>query len=209
MGAALYVSFAGIDTYSTAYKALDLAPSKTVTAAVAEGKTDRLRPILTTRSTRDEIEASVMEAVGGSNVIRNATFVRVNATLGTSETVLTDDVADYQPQDYFDAVEDEIASTSLVSLDVMGEPVDAQVAVTTSALPPEFVPGRYIDDAAAASFAALGISEGAQDYAMAYASISGTPFDMAFPSMGVAENVTVVSKNTRGRRRPAGHRADR
>lgn len=195
MGAALYVSFAGIDSFSTAYKALDLAPSKTVSAAVAEGKTDRLRPILTTRSTRDEIEASVMEAVGESNVIRNARFVRVNATLATSETILTDDVVAYQPQDYLDAVESEIAATSLVSLDVMGEPVDAEVAVNTSALPLEFVPARSIDDAAAASFAAIGVSEVKQDYTMAYASMPGTSYDMASPSLGVAENVTVVPKN--------------
>ncbi|MEQ9637760.1 MAG: M23 family metallopeptidase [Devosia marina] len=196
MGAALYVSFAGVDSFSTAYKALDLAPSEIMTASVAEGKTDRLRPILTTKSTREEIEASVMEAVGGSNVIRNATFVLVKATLATSETVLTDDVAAYQPQDYLDAVEDEIASTSLVSLDVIGEPVDAEVVVTTSLLPSEFVPGGYIDDAAAASFASIGISESVQDYAMAYASMSDNPYDIASPSMGVAENVTVVPKNT-------------
>ncbi|WP_162783655.1 M23 family metallopeptidase [Devosia naphthalenivorans] len=195
MGAALYVSFAGVDSFSTAYKALDLAPSEAVVAAVAEGKTDRRRPVLTTRSSRDEIEASVLEDVGGTNLIRNTTFVRVNATLATSETILTDDVAAYEPQNYLGAVVDDVGSALTVSLDVMGEPVDAEVVVTSSALPPGFVPAQYIDDTAAASFAAVGISELAADYTLAYASVQGSVYDLA-PSMGVAENVTVVPKNS-------------
>lgn len=195
MGAALYVSFAGVDSFSTAYKALDLAPSGTAVAVVAEGKTDRRRPVLTTRSTRDEIEASVLENVGGTSLIRNTTFVRVNATLATSETILTDDVAAYEPQDYLGAVEDDVGSAVTVSLDVMGDPVDAEVAITSSALPLGFVPAQYIDDTAAASFAAMGISELPTDYALAYASVPGSVYDLA-PPMGMAENVTVVPKNS-------------
>lgn len=193
MGAALYVSFSGIDSFSTAYKAMDIAPERP--PAAADGKTDRMRPVLTTTATRDEIETSVLETGAGTDIIRNTTFVRVNATLATSETALTDDVAAYAPGDYINAVEEDIGSTIDVSLDVVGEPVDAEVTMVTSAFPTGYVPLPAIDDADAASFVAIGASEPGQDYALAYAAPGGAFDGVTTTTMGVAENVTVVPRS--------------
>lgn len=193
MGAALYVSFSGIDSFSTAYKALDIVVEQS--PAAAEGKTDRRRPVVATTSTRDEIETSVLETGSGTDIIRNTTFVRVNATLATSETALTDDVAAYDPGDYLDAVEDDIGSSVKVSLDVVGEPVDAEVAIVTSAFPSNYVPFPAIEDADAASFVGIGVSEPGQDYALAYAPPAGPVDGAIVTTMGIAENVTVVPRS--------------
>jgi murein DD-endopeptidase MepM/ murein hydrolase activator NlpD len=193
MGGALYVSFAGVDSFSTAYKALDIPPSNT-SAVVAEGKTSRQRPVLATKSTRDEIEASVMEPGPGGDIIRNATFVRVNATLATSQTILTDDVAGYEPENYLDAVENDIGLPATVSLDVVGEPVDAEVVISRSNLPMDYVPERSVDDLTAASFAAIG-SDIVGDTALAYAPLMDSGEPVKGLMIGLAENVTVVPKS--------------
>ena len=194
MGAALYVSFADIASYSTAYKSL--AVERRTAPAAAEGKTSRARPLLETRSDREIVVASVLASDGGSGMIRNASFVRVSATLATSQTALTDDIVVYSPETYIEALpEDDFSQVAQqISTDIVGAP-SAEVSITYTTLPSGYVPRPTISDALAAAHVGSLTSPdyAAPDVALAYfgadASLSaGTPL------VGVAENVTVVPK---------------
>ncbi|UYO00876.1 MAG: M23 family metallopeptidase [Devosia sp.] len=196
MGAALYVSFSDIEGYSTAYKSLEV--ERDVPPAAADGKTSRARPVLETRSDREVVSASVMASDGASEVIRNASFVRVSATLATSQTALTDDVVAYSPENYIEALPDDAFSEVAIqiSTDVLGAPA-AEVSISYAALPSGYVPRRAISDAIAAAY--VGATSWG-DYsepgvAMAYFGSDATARASA-PLAGMAENVTVVPKTT-------------
>ena len=90
MGAALYVSFQGQDTFSTAYAALNLAAPRIDQPLATDltSKTSRLRPVAATRSDREIIEAATRQLVDGREIIRNQPFVRISATLGSVIAVL-------------------------------------------------------------------------------------------------------------------------
>ena len=81
MGAALYVSFQGQDTFSTAYEALQIAvtpePSFPTNLSI---KTNRVRPVAQTRSELETIEASIKENVDGRDIIKKQPFSRLSAT---------------------------------------------------------------------------------------------------------------------------------
>ena len=78
MGAALYVSFQGQDTFSTAYEALQIVTRQPVTATDLSTKTNRVRPVAQTRSEREIVEASIKETIDG----RDIQVVRVNEEHG-------------------------------------------------------------------------------------------------------------------------------
>ena len=59
MGAALYVSFQGQDTFSTAYEALQIVTSDSETTTDLINKTNRVRPITQTKSETEIVEASI------------------------------------------------------------------------------------------------------------------------------------------------------
>ena len=90
MGAALYVSFQGQDTFSTAYEALQLARPQQEPVAPTDmsAKSSRVRPVAATRSDSEIIEASIRETVDGRDMIRNQAFMRIRATLATAATSL-------------------------------------------------------------------------------------------------------------------------
>ena len=103
MGAALYVSFEGQDTFSTAYEALQLITRSADEVADSEVKGNRLRPVARTRSELEIVEASIRETVDGRALIRKQPFVRVRATLATAATALSEDIPDYDPVAMIDA----------------------------------------------------------------------------------------------------------
>ena len=71
MGAALYVSFKGQDTFSTPYAALTISvPDAGLPPTDAAIKADRMRPIVKTRSDMQIIEASIRELVDGRAMIK-------------------------------------------------------------------------------------------------------------------------------------------
>lgn len=210
MGAALYVSFQGQDTFSTAYEALQISrpPSDALTPTDLSAKSSRLRPVTATRSELEVIEASIRETVDGRDMIRNQPFLRIRATLATAPTSLSEGVPDYDPVAILNATQPMTASSELdINTDVYGAEVEGEVAVKLAAMPMSFVPPRAISDQSAAEYVrnvveATFFSEDAPPPAMAYAAIAASVRDLGLVSGagtlgGVAENVTVVPQTTR------------
>ena len=206
MGAALYVSFQGQDTFSTAYAALNLAAPRVEQPLATDltSKTSRLRPVAATRSDREIIEAATRQIVDGREIIRNQPFVRISATLATTATSLSADVPAYDPVAILNKAQPLTSATLDIATDVYGTDVDGEVTVNQSAMPESFVPARSISDQGAADFvramvgAPFTIDGGSP--ALAYAALAPTLQDLADSRSdmvaGVAENVTIVPKTT-------------
>ena len=209
MGAALYVSFQGQDTFSTAYEALQLARPKAEAQAPTDmsAKSSRVRPVAATRSDLEVIEASIRETVDGRDMIRNQPFVRIRATLATAATSLSEGVPDYDPVAILNATQPMEASTGSMDIntDVYGAEVEGEVAVKLAAMPMTFVPPRAISDQSAAEYVRSAVEATFYDDAasptLAYASLGPSVRDLGLATDagtlgGVAENVTVVPKTT-------------
>ncbi|MCP8885336.1 M23 family metallopeptidase [Devosia sp. XJ19-1] len=206
MGAALYVSFQGQDTFSTAYAALNLAAPRIDQPLATDltSKTSRLRPIAATRSDREIVEAATRQMVDGREIIRNQPFVRISATLATTSTALSADVPAYDPVAILNKTQPLTSAALDIATDVYGTDVDGEVAVNQTEMPASFVPSRAVSDQAAADFvrgmanAQFSIDGGTP--ALAYAALAPTLRDLATTEAasvnGVAENVTVVPKTT-------------
>ncbi|QDZ11691.1 M23 family metallopeptidase [Devosia ginsengisoli] len=208
MGAALYVSFQGQDTFSTAYEALQLSRPETeaLTPTDLSAKSSRLRPVTATRSDLEVIEASIRETVDGRDMIRNQPFVRIRATLATAPTSLSEGVPDYDPVAILNATQPIPATANIdVNTDVYGAEVEGEVAVRLAAMPMTLVPPRAISDQSAAEYVrsvveATFFSDSAPT--MAYAALGPSIRDLGLVPgsntlAGVAENVTVVPQTTR------------
>ena len=207
MGAALYVSFQGQGTFSTAYEALQLI-TREDSASIEETrvKGDRVRPVAKTRSELEIVEASIRETVDGRAIIRKQPFMRVKATLATSATALSGDIPDYDPVAMIDASQPiETDDANLANPDIYGAEVEGEVQIRTVALPVSFVPPPAISDRNASDYVRLtvenlfaeGGAEGA-DLALAYAPAATGIRDLGIVTdgglSGVAENVTVIPK---------------
>ncbi|WP_131798270.1 M23 family metallopeptidase [Devosia elaeis] len=204
MGAALYVSFQGQDTFSTAYAALKLAAPRIDQPLATDltSKSSRMRPVAATRSDLEIIEAAIRQNVDGREIIRNQPFVRITATLATTATSLSADVPAYDPVAILNKTQPLKPATLDVATDVYGTDVDGEVAVRQAALPDNFIPKRVISDQGAADFV-RGMAEASffsenPTPALAYASIAPSLHDLTAPGdspAGIAENVTVVPKS--------------
>lgn len=205
MGAALYVSFQGQDTFSTAYEALQISRphADALTPTDLSAKSSRLRPVTATRSDLEVIEASIRETVDGRDMIRNQPFIRIRATLATAPTSLSEGVPAYDPVAILNATQPLAATASVdINTDVYGAEVEGEVAVKLAAMPMTFVPPRAISDQSAAEYVrsvveATFFSDDATPPTMAYAALGPTVRDLGMvPGSntlgGVAENVTVV-----------------
>lgn len=206
MGAALYVSFQGQDTFSTAVDAL---PPREIAAPATSllEKTARIKPVTLTRSEREIVEASIREDAEGRGLIRQQQFVRVRATLATSITALSANVPAYDPVSLLNAVQPAPAdSTSVVSTNIYGTNVEGEVAVRSLPLDLGKPPAPVITDAQAADYVRQQFETtigGADDAVyLAYASTNSSIRDLGIESnsglAGVAENVTVVPKSFDG-----------
>jgi murein DD-endopeptidase MepM/ murein hydrolase activator NlpD len=205
MGAALYVSFEGQDTFSTAYEALQLINRVDDTAAEeSQVKGDRVRPVAKTRSELEIVEASIRETVDGRALIRKQPFVRVRATLATAATALSEDIPDYDPVAMIDASQPiETADDDVANPDIYGAEVEGEVQIRTAALPATFVPPPAISDRSASDFVRLTVENlfaegGDAEIALAYAPSDTGIRDLGIVTdgglSGVAENVSVVPK---------------
>ncbi len=201
MGAALYVSFNGEDNFSTAYEALQIVVSDEAEPETdLAAKTDRVRPVAATRSERETVIASIMEAVDGRDMIRKQPFVRVRATLATAATSLSEDVPAYDPVEILTA-NLPITAPTPVNTEIYGADVEGEVSIRRAAMPLTLVPPRAISDQTAADFVRLTV-EGAyaerDQGVMAYAALSGGVQDLGvvsgMVSSDIAENVTVVPR---------------
>jgi murein DD-endopeptidase MepM/ murein hydrolase activator NlpD len=202
MGAALYVSFQGQDTFSTAYEALQIVtPDEPQAPIDLVAKQDRIRPVTQTRSEREIIEASVKQNVEGRDLIRMTEFVRIRATLATSATELSANVPTYDPQALLQETAP-IQDTAIVNTDVYGAEVEGEVSIKQAAMPLTLVPPRAISDQTAAEFVRMTV-EGAyyeaEPATLAYASTEGTSLRELGVESGLAnsieENVSVMPKS--------------
>ncbi|WP_055046427.1 M23 family metallopeptidase [Devosia sp. A16] len=205
MGAALYVSFEGQDTFSTAYEALQLITKPEVAAVDSQVKGDRVRPVAKTRSELEIVEASIRETVDGRALIRKQPFVRVRATLATAATALSNDIPDYDPVAMIDASQPVVADgDDVANPEIYGAEVEGEVQIKTAALPASFVPARAISDKSASDFVRSTVenlfAEGGGDgeVALAYAAPDTGVRDLGVVTdgglSGVAENVSILPK---------------
>ena len=207
MGAALYVSFQGQDTFSTAYKALQLAAPKLEQSFATDmtAKSSRIRPVAETRSDLETIEASIRQVVDGREILRNQPFIRLRATLATTATSLSADAPTYDPVAILNATRPLQAGALDLNADVYGTDVDGEVAVRQADMPLSMIPTRTITDEVAAEFV-RGSAE-ATFYTedtpptLAYAALGPSLDALArdggtVSPNGIAENVTVVPKTT-------------
>lgn len=205
MGAALYVSFEGQDTFSTAYEALQLITKPEVSTADSQVKGDRVRPVAKTRSELEIVEASIRETVDGRALIRKQPFVRVRATLATAATALSNDIPDYDPVAMIDASQPVVADgDDVANPEIYGAEVEGEVQIRTTALPATFVPAPAISDKSASDFARSTVenlfAEGGSDgeVALAYAAPDTGIRDLGVVTdgglSGVAENVSILPK---------------
>ncbi len=202
MGAALYVSFQGQNTFSTAYEALRLAAPGTAVQAPTDlaAKADRARPIAKTRSEREIIDASIRETVDGRDMIRKQPFMRIRATLATAATALSDDVPAYDPVAILSAAVPTPTNAPEVNTDIYGAEVEGQVAVRLAAMPTSFVPPRAIGDQTAALYVRQTVElaySDAETPALGYAANASSLRELSLTDTagilgGVAENVTIM-----------------
>tara|TARA_R110002124_G_scaffold53247_5_gene152753 strand:- start:473 stop:2443 length:1971 start_codon:yes stop_codon:yes gene_type:complete len=209
MGAALYVSFQGQDTFSTAYEALQLSRPKAEAPSATDmsAKSSRVRPVAATRSDLEIIEASIRQTVDGRDMISNQPFMRIRATLATAATSLSDGIPDYDPVAILNASRPITTAADAIEIntDVYGAEVEGEVAVHLAAMPMTFVPPRAISDQSAAEFV-RGLVDSSTSIVggtptMAYAALGPSVRDLGrlddgSTIGGVAENVTVVPKTT-------------
>ncbi|QQR36958.1 M23 family metallopeptidase [Devosia oryziradicis] len=209
MGAALYVSFQGQDTFSTAYEALQLSRPETeaLTPTDLSAKSSRLRPITATRSDLQVIEASIRETVDGRDMIRNQPFLRISATLATAPTSLSEGIPDYDPVAILNATQPIAATAGMdINTDVYGAEVEGEVAVKLAEMPMTFVPPRAISDQSAAEYVrsvveATFFSDDPAAPTLAYAALAPSVGDLGLlPGSGtlggIVENVTVMPQTT-------------
>jgi murein DD-endopeptidase MepM/ murein hydrolase activator NlpD len=209
MGAALYVSFQGQDTFSTAYEALQIVTSATDELAKdSKVKGDRVRPVAKTRSELEIVEASIRENVDGRDIIRKQPFVRIRATLATAATALSEDIPAYDPVAILEANQPiQTEGTEVANTSIYGAEVEGEVSIRLAAMPISMVPPRAISDQTAAEFVRLTLenffNEGdfSADVALAYAPAAGGLRDLGIVAPGsglggIAENVTVLPKTT-------------
>ncbi len=208
MGAALYVSFEGQDTFSTAYEALQLITHPANNSSDSHVKGDRMRPVAQTKSELEVVEASIREMVDGRAIIKKQPFVRVRATLATAATALSDDIPDYDPVAMIDASQPiEADEGAEANPEIYGAEVEGEVQINTAALPLTLVPRPAISDKSAAAFVRMTVDnlfgEGdAGNYggeiALAYAPTNQSVRELdevgSDGLVGVAENVTVMPK---------------
>jgi len=202
MGAALYVSFEGQDTFSTAYEALQIVTPDAPTATNLISKTDRVRPTTKTRSEFEIVEASIRETVDGRDLIRKQPFVRIRATLATAATSLSEDIPAYDPQALIDSSQPIMAPDD-ANTSIYGAEVEGEVSIRTSALPPTLVPPRAVTDQGAETYVRQTLEnffgEGSGDSPLAYAPEPGGVEELGTVQGGVTsvvENVTVIPKTT-------------
>jgi murein DD-endopeptidase MepM/ murein hydrolase activator NlpD len=215
MGAALYVSFQGQDTFSTAYEALQIVTNDTETATDLINKTNRIRPVTQTRSETEVVEASIRETVDGRDLIKKQPFERIRATLATAATALSEDVPAYDPASLIDSTQPIMNPDDNANTDIYGGAVEGEVQIKTGALPATLVPPKVINDQMAEAFVRQTLdnffSEGGDDVdvngtdtgagVLAYANEpTNSLHDLGVVDDGglggVAENVSVLPKTT-------------
>lgn len=207
MGAALYVSFQGQDTFSTAYEALQIVTSEHETATDLINKTNRVRPTTVAKSELEIVEASIRETVDGRDLIKKQPFVRIRATLATAATSLSEDIPAYDPQAMIDSTQPIMTPDDAANTNIYGAEVEGEVSIRTSPLPQTIVPPRAVSDQIAEAYVRQTLEnffgEGgaaSAETALAYAPDAPGVEDLGVVEPGgmtsVVENLTVMPKKT-------------
>jgi murein DD-endopeptidase MepM/ murein hydrolase activator NlpD len=193
MGAALYVAFDGRESFSTASQALMFQRSGPAAPSTSAGKGDRIRPVAATRSEFEVVEASIRTVEDGRTMLRSQAFTRLDATLATGETALAADIPAFDPSAI--AASEPAASTGAAPAEIYTASVEGEVAITMATLPAQLLPASAITDRQAADLVKASLQdayfEDAGERSLAYAA---APLSLPTATLGVAENVTVMSK---------------
>ncbi|WP_439601888.1 M23 family metallopeptidase [Devosia sp.] len=193
MGAALYVAFDGRESFSTASQALMFQRSGPAVLPTGTGKGDRIRPVAATRSEFEVVEASIRTVEDGRTMLRSQAFTRLDATLATGETALAADIPAFDPSAI--ATSEPAAPSGAAPAEIYTASVEGEVAITMAALPAQLLPASAITDRQAADLVKASLQdayfEDAGERSLAYAA---APLSLPAATLGVAENVTVMSK---------------
>ncbi len=160
MGAALYVSFLGQDTFSTPFRALNIELKNISNTPLLKEKTNRQRPITLTRSDKETVEAAIKEEINGRSIVKKQPFVRIKATLATAATALSDNIPTYDPVALLSRTQKKSnAQSSQISTEIYSANVEGEIAVKTSALSINSSPKTIISDQAAAQYVSSAYSD--------------------------------------------------
>jgi len=151
MGAALYVSFQGQDTFATAYEALQNLATAALSTADDTTKSSRIRTITQTKSETEIVEASIKETDNGRDIIKKHPFERIRATLATAVTALSDDVPAFDPESLIDSTQPIMAPDN-PNTAIYGAEVEGEVQIKSAALPMTLAPPKTVTDEIAAAF---------------------------------------------------------
>jgi murein DD-endopeptidase MepM/ murein hydrolase activator NlpD len=151
MGAALYVSFQGQDTFATAYEALQNLATSALSTADDTTKASRIRTITQTKSETEVVEASIKETDNGRDIIKKHPFERIRATLATAVTALSTDVPAFDPESLIDSTQPIMAPDN-PNTAIYGAEVEGEVQIKTAALPLTLAPPKTVTDEIAAAF---------------------------------------------------------
>lgn len=184
MGAALYVSFRDLDSYSTASQALLVRKDKPEDAPSGV-KRDRMRPRAETRSDLELLEAPVKINANGRAIIRNEQFTRLAATLAISRSPLAEDIPDFDPSVVFN----EVRSQPNVAPETELYPsrVEGEVAVTFLPVSAAPVPTAFVSD------------EQAVEYVGSTLQTLVEPDDLEVASLSYVRNVGLVTETAGSR----------
>lgn len=205
MGGALYVSFLGQDTFSTPYDALQIQTNESEQAFSTTSKTQRLKPVVQTRSEREIIQASIRVDDEGGSRIRQQPFDRISATLATSATLLSSDIPIYDPIALLNRTQSRSATLTadLISTEIYGADVEGEIVIRNTELPFHVPPIQIISDNGAAEFVRL-TAEGGYNpdeiSALGYAAENSSVIELSSIDtntiLGRAENVSILPKTT-------------
>ncbi len=202
MGGALYISFLGQDSFSTAFAALEIELPHNVGTTLTKEKTNRVRPVTKTRSESEIIEAAIRENAEGRSMVKKQPFLRIRSTLATAATALSSSIPVYDPVALLARTQSKKPNTTFnISTNIYSAEVEGEIAVQTTPLPAGFVPSKAISDKDAADFISAIYSDASFDgefFALGYLSEESTVRDLGELEnnqiSGIAQNVSIFNK---------------
>ncbi len=203
MGGALYISFLGQDSFSTAFAALEIEQPHNIGATLTKEKTNRVRPVAKTRSENEIIEAAIRENAEGRSMVKKQPFLRIRSTLATAATALSSSIPAYDPVALLARTQSKKTNiTANISTNIYSAEVEGEIAVQTTPLPTGFVPSKAISDKDAANFMTAIYSDASFDgefFALGYISEESDVRDLGKVEnnqiSGIAQNVSIFNKS--------------
>jgi|TARA_A100001391_G_scaffold205466_1_gene207544 murein DD-endopeptidase MepM/ murein hydrolase activator NlpD len=204
MNAAVFVAFDGRDSFSTPSEALRPA-AKVPSQSSIEGKTNRVRPSVSTDRDLITFQRAVQEQRGTQTQLRNQTFIWFSSALAASTTIVSSDVPEINVLLSRKAAP--VQEEHNIASELYGEPVQSEVALSMVPLDFSAPPSLGLTDRDAAAFASSGSAmpvltsfSDISSYAPSNGVLAVPPNDPGRIVSSEPENITVVPKSAQ----PAG-----